>query len=113
MAMVMVSDITARKQAETALRIAAEQLKNLAETDGLTGVLNRRAFDEVFAREAARSARDSRPLSLLMIDIDWFKPYNDTYGHPAGDECLRQVSRCLSECVRRPADSVARYGGEE
>lgn len=113
MAMVMVSDITARKQAETALRLAAEQLRSLAETDGLTGVLNRRAFDEAFAHEASRSARDGLPLSLLMIDIDWFKPYNDTYGHPAGDECLRQVSRCLTGCVKRPADTVARYGGEE
>jgi diguanylate cyclase (GGDEF)-like protein/PAS domain S-box-containing protein len=112
-AMVMVSDITANKHAEAALRIAAEQLKNLADTDGLTGVMNRRGFDEAFAREAARSARETTPLSVLMIDIDWFKAYNDTYGHPAGDECLRRVSRCLVECVKRPADTVARYGGEE
>ena len=112
-AMVMVSDITSTKQAEVALRIAAEQLKNLADTDGLTGVMNRRGFDEAFVREAARSARENTPLSVLMIDIDWFKPYNDTYGHPAGDECLRKVSRCLVDCVRRPADTVARYGGEE
>lgn len=112
-AMVMVSDITSTKQAEVALRIAAEQLRNLADTDGLTGVMNRRGFDEAFAREAARGARENTPLSLLMIDIDWFKPYNDTYGHPAGDECLRKVSRCLVDCVRRPTDTVARYGGEE
>jgi diguanylate cyclase (GGDEF)-like protein/PAS domain S-box-containing protein len=112
-AMVMVSDITSTKQAEVALRIAAEQLRNLADTDGLTGVMNRRAFDEALVREAARSARENTPLSVLMIDIDWFKAYNDTYGHPAGDECLRQVSRCLVDCVKRPADTVARYGGEE
>lgn len=112
-AMVMVSDITSTKQAEAALRLAAQQLKNLADTDGLTGVMNRRAFDENFAREAARCARDGQPLSLLMIDIDWFKAYNDTYGHPMGDQCLRQVSGCLADCVRRPADTIARYGGEE
>jgi diguanylate cyclase (GGDEF)-like protein/PAS domain S-box-containing protein len=112
-AMVVVSDITSTKHAEAALRVAAEQLRNLADTDGLTGVMNRRGFDEAFVREAARSAREGMPLSVLMIDIDWFKAYNDNYGHPAGDECLRQVSRCLVECVRRPADTVARYGGEE
>lgn len=112
-AMVVVSDITSTKHAEAALRLAAQQLKNLADTDGLTGVMNRRAFDEVFAREAARSARDGHPLSLLMIDIDWFKAYNDSYGHPMGDQCLRQVSTCLSDCLKRPADIVARYGGEE
>lgn len=112
-AMVVVSDITSTKHAEAALRVAAEQLKNLADTDGLTGVMNRRGFDEAFMREAARSAREGTPLAVLMIDIDWFKPYNDTYGHPAGDECLRQVSRCLVKCVKRPGDTVARYGGEE
>lgn len=112
-AMVVVSDITANKHAESALRIAAEQLRNLADTDGLTGVMNRRGFDEAFIREAARGARDGTTLSVLMIDIDWFKAYNDTYGHPAGDECLRRVSRCLVDCVKRPADTVARYGGEE
>lgn len=112
-AMVMVSDITSTKQAEVALRLAADQLRNLADTDGLTGVLNRRAFDDAFGREAGRCARDDTPLSVLMIDIDWFKAYNDTYGHPAGDECLRRVSRCLVDCIRRPADTIARYGGEE
>jgi diguanylate cyclase (GGDEF)-like protein/PAS domain S-box-containing protein len=112
-AMVMVSDITSTKHAEHALRIAAEQLKDLADTDGLTGIMNRRGFDEAFVREAARGAREGTPLSVLMIDIDWFKAYNDTYGHPAGDECLRRVSRCLVDCVKRPADTVARYGGEE
>lgn len=111
--MIVVSDITANKHAEAALRIAAEQLRNLADTDGLTGVMNRRAFDETFAREAASSAREGTPLSVLMIDIDWFKAYNDTYGHPAGDECLRQVSQCLLDSARRPGGIVARYGGEE
>ncbi|CAN7266327.1 diguanylate cyclase [Rhizobium sp. LjRoot254] len=113
MAMVAVSDITATKQAEIALRISAEQLKNLAETDGLTGIVNRRAFDEAFMRELARSARNRKPLSLLMIDIDRFKAYNDTYGHLAGDQCLRVISKCLLQSARRPVDIVARYGGEE
>ncbi|PDT40168.1 MULTISPECIES: diguanylate cyclase [Sinorhizobium] len=112
-AMVVVSDITVMKQAEMALRLSAEQLKNLAETDGLTGLVNRRAFDEAFVREAARCARINTPLSLLMIDIDRFKAYNDTYGHPAGDQCLRLVSKCLLNSAQRPADIVARYGGEE
>ncbi|MBY3033605.1 diguanylate cyclase [Rhizobium leguminosarum] len=112
-AMAVVSDITATKQAEIALRLSAEQLKSLAETDGLTGMVNRRAFDEAFARETAGSARKNTPFSLLMVDIDRFKAYNDTYGHPAGDQCLRVVSRCLRQSVSRPADIVARYGGEE
>ncbi|MDC9813433.1 MULTISPECIES: diguanylate cyclase [Rhizobium] len=113
MAMAVVSDITATKQAEMALRLSAEQLKSLAETDGLTGIVNRRAFDEAFARETAGSARRNTPFSLLMVDIDRFKAYNDTYGHPAGDQCLRVVSECLRQSVSRPADIVARYGGEE
>jgi diguanylate cyclase (GGDEF)-like protein/PAS domain S-box-containing protein len=112
-AMVVVSDITVMKQAEMALRLSAEQLKNLAETDGLTGLVNRRAFDEAFVREAAKCARSNTPLSLLMIDIDRFKAYNDTYGHLAGDQCLRLVSKCLLNSATRPADIVARYGGEE
>jgi diguanylate cyclase (GGDEF)-like protein/PAS domain S-box-containing protein len=112
-AMVVVSDVTAMKQAEIALRVSAEQLKSLAETDGLTGIVNRRTFDEAFVREAARNARNNTPLSLLMIDIDRFKAYNDTYGHPAGDQCLRVISKCLLQSVKRPADIVARYGGEE
>lgn len=112
-AMAVVSDITATKQAEIALRLSAEQLKNLAETDGLTGIVNRRAFDETFTRETAGSTRRNTPFSLLMVDIDRFKAYNDTYGHPAGDQCLRVVSKCLRQSVSRPADTVARYGGEE
>jgi diguanylate cyclase (GGDEF)-like protein len=88
-------------------------MRSLAETDGLTGLVNRRAFDGAFECEAARSAKNNTPLSLLMIDIDWFKAFNDTYGHPAGDRCLRQVSQCLLDAVGRSTDIVARYGGEE
>ncbi len=112
-AMVVVSDITAMKEAEISLRISAEQLRNLAETDGLTGLINRRTFDEMLATEAARSVRDAIPLSVMMIDIDHFKAYNDTYGHPAGDQCLRGLSQCLKQALKRPGDIAARYGGEE
>lgn len=112
-AMVVVSDFSKLKQAEVALMTAAEQLKLLADTDGLTGLVNRRAFDKALDNEVARCARSGAPLSLLMIDVDHFKAYNDHYGHPAGDECLRLVSACLRDIVRRPADIVARYGGEE
>jgi diguanylate cyclase (GGDEF)-like protein/PAS domain S-box-containing protein len=113
MAIVVVSDITAMKQAEQALKTVADQMRNLAETDGLTGALNRRAFDEAIATELARSIRNQTPLSVMMIDIDRFKLYNDTYGHLAGDHCLRTVSDCLRDVVRRDSDIVARFGGEE
>jgi diguanylate cyclase (GGDEF)-like protein/PAS domain S-box-containing protein len=111
--MVVVSDVTKIKHAETALVDMTDRLKLLATTDGLTGLLNRRAFDQSLDNEVARSIRSQTPLSLLIIDIDRFKAFNDLYGHPAGDECLRVVSRCLSETVKRPSDIVARYGGEE
>ena len=112
-AMVVVSDISAAKQAEIALKLSAERLRTLAETDGLTSLANRRAFDEAFASEAEHCLNKDMPLSVLMIDIDRFKAYNDTYGHLAGDECIRVVGRCLEESVKRATDVVARYGGEE
>ena len=96
-----------------ALVQANQRLVGLSLTDGLTGLANRRHFDEVLAREGARARRDRRPLSLLMLDVDWFKLYNDQYGHPAGDVVLCQIARILLESVRRPGDLAARYGGEE
>lgn len=96
-----------------ALVDANQRLVGLSLTDGLTGLANRRHFDEVLAREGDRSRRDRRPLSLLMLDVDWFKYYNDQYGHPAGDVVLCQLARVLLESVRRPGDLAARYGGEE
>ena len=90
-----------------------EHLSNLAINDGLTGIYNRRYFDETLAREWKRTMREKAPLSLIMLDIDYFKKYNDTYGHQAGDECLRQVATTISGALRRPADMAARYGGEE
>jgi len=111
--LVVVSDITSVKQAEMALRSMTERLKLLATTDGLTGLVNRRAFDEALETEASRSTRSGAPLSLLMIDVDRFKSYNDLYGHQAGDEVLKVVAQCLRTTLKRPADLAARYGGEE
>ncbi|MFA6154659.1 diguanylate cyclase [Mesorhizobium sp.] len=107
------SDITAAKQAQAELMAANAALNLLAHSDGLTGLLTRRAFDEALAREFSRSQRAGQPLALLLIDVDWFKRFNDHYGHPEGDECLRAVSRCIQATARRPADAAARYGGEE
>lgn len=112
-ALVVVSDVTSIKQAELELLGMTDQLKQLATTDGLTGLLNRRSFDQVLDAELSRTARDRQPISLLMIDVDRFKAYNDRYGHPAGDTCLKLVANCLREAVLRPGDNLARYGGEE
>jgi len=110
-ALVVVSDISTMKAAEEALRSMTEQLRLLAGTDGLTGLPNRRAFDQAIEAAMARDATGE--LSLLMVDVDRFKNFNDIYGHPAGDECLRAVAACLREAATRPSDLVARYGGEE
>lgn len=112
-ATVVVSDITLIKQAETDLRGLTQKLKLQATTDVLTGLPNRRAFDECLAKELARTKRSGQPLSLIMIDIDHFKAFNDIYGHLAGDGCLRRVGGALERTDRRPGDFIARYGGEE
>jgi len=90
-----------------------DKLASLATTDGLTGLANRRAFDERLAEEWTRARRDGTQISLLLIDVDQFKKFNDHYGHQAGDGCLRALGRILSAQARRPADLAARYGGEE
>jgi diguanylate cyclase (GGDEF)-like protein len=95
------------------LELATRELQRLANLDGLTGVANRRRFDEYLDAEWQRLARENLPLSLILCDIDFFKKYNDTYGHQAGDACLRRVADALSFCARRSVDLVARYGGEE
>lgn len=87
--------------------------EDLAFTDALTGISNRRAFDRALDRERARSVREGTPLAIVMIDLDYFKLFNDAYGHPTGDDCLRQVAHVLRAHVKRPSDDLARYGGEE
>ena len=95
------------------LQLANQQLQNLAMVDQLTQIANRRCFDEILHQEWHRLVREKRPLSLLLCDIDYFKQYNDTYGHPQGDICLQQVAQALQQGVQRSIDLVARYGGEE
>ena len=99
-------DITDRKRLE-------EQLSVLASTDGLTGLLNRRAFDHTLETEWKRALRDGSPISLLLLDLDHFKGFNDHYGHQVGDDCLRSVAVAVRGTIRRPGDTAARYGGEE
>jgi two-component system, cell cycle response regulator len=95
------------------LAIANQKLQELATTDGLTGIANRRQFDRVLMLEWRRLAREALPLSLIMFDIDFFKPYNDFYGHLRGDDCLRQVAGAIARSAKRAGDLATRYGGEE
>ncbi|KEA08376.1 sensor domain-containing diguanylate cyclase [Rhizobium rhizogenes] len=106
-------DVSARKAIEDELQDANRRLQALAEQDGLTGLANRRFFDNALLREAGRAAQDKTSLGLLMIDVDWFKAFNDCYGHPAGDECLKRIGATIQKIVSRPGDVAARYGGEE
>jgi diguanylate cyclase (GGDEF)-like protein/PAS domain S-box-containing protein len=106
-------DISQRKAAEDQLEEANRRLEALAGQDGLTGLANRRIFDDALAREHRRAVRDRTRLAMIMIDVDRFKPFNDRYGHPAGDQALRRVSRAIEGMLRRPGDVAARYGGEE
>ena len=112
-AMLSLRDVSRRKSAEDRLEEANRNLLMLASTDGLTGLANRRSFDKALTRELARCARDGLPLALLLVDVDHFKRYNDSYGHQEGDECLKRLSHLLRGMARRPGDVAARYGGEE
>jgi diguanylate cyclase (GGDEF)-like protein len=114
------ADIERREQIEAELRSAmarAEELTNtlerLSSLDGLTGIANRRRFDQMLAREWSRAQRGQSPLALVLCDLDYFKQYNDHYGHQAGDACLRQLAQLLERSLRRGGDLAARYGGEE
>ena len=109
----IVEDITDRKQAEQELQRLNAQLQALATTDSLTQVANRRQFLTTLEQEWSRHQRAKIPIAILMLDIDHFKAYNDTYGHPAGDQCLVQIADLLKDCMRRSGDLVARFGGEE
>jgi diguanylate cyclase (GGDEF)-like protein/PAS domain S-box-containing protein len=111
--LVTLRDAEQRKQAELALGQANAELSALASTDALTGLANRRMFDATLRKEWFRALRDGSPLSLLMIDIDHFKPLNDQYGHQAGDAYLAAVADVIERNVRRAGDMAARYGGEE
>ncbi len=95
------------------LDAANQELRRLSAVDGLTGIANRRQFDETLAREWRRAARAERPLAVVLWDIDFFKQYNDVYGHQGGDACLKAVARALALEARRPGDRVSRFGGEE
>lgn len=105
--------LKARLFNQLTLKRKSDMLKQLALTDDLSRIANRRCFDEVFERELSRAKRSELPLSVLMIDVDNFKDFNDHYGHCEGDRCLRQIASALSQALHRPADFLARYGGEE
>ncbi len=102
-----------RVKTQLTLKQQADMLREMAFLDGLTGVHNRRYFDQYFDNEFRRAERSGTPLAVVMIDIDHFKRFNDHYGHQRGDDCLREVALCVRDSLRRPADLAARYGGEE
>lgn len=107
------SDITQKKQAEQKLMEANRMLNQLSRLDGLTQIPNRRSLDEILRQRWERSVQHSQALSFIMLDIDYFKLYNDTYGHLGGDQCLKQVAAAICDSVRKEDDYPARYGGEE
>lgn len=107
------SVIRSRVRSHLSLKIKTDLLEQMSHIDGLTHIANRRLFDERLLEEAKRHARNNQTLGLVMIDIDYFKPYNDHYGHGKGDECLMAVAQALKAVVKRPSDLLARYGGEE
>jgi diguanylate cyclase (GGDEF)-like protein/PAS domain S-box-containing protein len=111
--LIQVNDVSASIRKELLLREQAEKLHGLAYLDGLTGIPNRRRLDEYLSDEFKRASRSNAPLSVIMVDIDHFKQYNDTYGHQTGDFCLQRIANAIKASLHRPADLAARYGGEE
>jgi diguanylate cyclase (GGDEF)-like protein len=108
-----VAVVRARVRTHLTLKRQSDAMRELTLTDALTGVANRRSFNEAIQNEWRRCARSAMPLSVIMIDIDYFKLYNDAYGHLAGDSCLKQVADTMLQCAGRSPDLLARYGGEE
>lgn len=105
--------VKARVRNHLSLKLKTDLLEELSHIDGLTHIANRRHFDEFMSRELRRTQRSPQTTSVIMIDVDFFKAYNDHYGHGLGDECLIQVARTMQQVVKRPNDLLARYGGEE
>jgi diguanylate cyclase (GGDEF)-like protein len=95
------------------VKLLTDKLKKMARIDGLTGVQNRHGFDVYLAEQIKLSQRTKRPLGLIMVDVDFFKQFNDSYGHIGGDECLQQLAKTMTKILVRPSDHIARYGGEE
>jgi diguanylate cyclase (GGDEF)-like protein/PAS domain S-box-containing protein len=112
-ALVVVSDISSMKRSEEQLKLLAQEMRGLAYTDALTGIANRRVFDDAIAEEFTRARRSGSPLSVLLIDVDHFKAYNDSYGHLEGDKCLQAIGEVLRSMPLRPSEVAARFGGEE
>ncbi|MDO9235162.1 MAG: diguanylate cyclase [Aquabacterium sp.] len=105
--------VRARVKTHMTLKAQSDLLRHWVYIDGLTGLHNRRHFDEALSNEWSRALRGNKPLSVVLLDVDFFKRYNDLYGHQAGDDCLRQVAHTLATVIKRPGDVLARYGGEE
>lgn len=106
-------DISERKKKEEELKALHRKLEEFSYKDGLTEIANRRLFDDFYSREWDNAIREQKPLSVILIDIDFFKQYNDFNGHIIGDACIKQIAQMLESCCVRPRDLVARYGGEE
>ncbi len=111
--LIQIFDVTTAVHREKILREQAQEMRTFSNIDGLTGVANRRRYDEYVENEFRRARRNGTLLSLVMIDIDFFKLYNDTYGHQEGDACLKKIAEVLNGTLHRPGDLLARYGGEE
>ena len=105
--------VKARIRTHIKLKQKSDLLERMASIDGLTDIPNRRSFDDTLEKELRRAARNRSSLSLIMMDIDFFKKYNDSYGHAEGDDCLRRVATAIDSCMKRASDFAARYGGEE
>jgi diguanylate cyclase (GGDEF)-like protein len=111
--LVQITDVSANVAREGLLKAQTEHMRSVALVDGLTGIGNRRSFDDTLPAELRAAVRGGTPMGLILFDIDHFKLFNDTYGHPAGDVCLKAIASLLPAVARRPRDRVARYGGEE